>query len=118
MSTAPSSVVVQTTMDQIYSKPALMSTKKKSKASYTQKTEDKKHGRIKHVCKVCDRECGTPSKLKDHIRVHSGERPYMCKICDKLFSRKFHLTRHIRIHTGDTPYQCKVCDKCFSRSGS
>ena len=116
-STAPSSTVVLETKGQTSKMQAGVSTKGKSKASCTQTIEgDKKTTRVKHICKVCNQVCRTPSQLKLHIRVHSGEKPYMCQICDKVFSRKSHLPPHMRIHTGDKPYQCKVCDKCFSRS--
>ena len=116
---APSSSGVLKTKRQTFNMQAVVSTKRNSKASCTQtKQGDKKSTRIKHICKVCDRVCNTPSELKVHIRVHSGERPYMCKICDMLFSRESHLTGHMRIHTGDKPYQCKVCDKCFSQSNN
>ena len=86
---APSSSGVLKTNGQTSNMQAVVSTKRKSKASCTQtKQGDKKPSRMKHACKVCDKECRTPSELKVHIRVHSGERPYMCKICDKLFSQK------------------------------
>ena len=110
--TAPSSTVLLKTKDQISNMQAVVSTKKKSKTSSTHTNQgDTKPSKIKHVCKLCDKECRTPSQLKVHIRVHSGERPYMCKVCDKS-----HLAGHMRIHTGDKPYQCKACDKCFSQS--
>ena len=81
--TAPSSTVVLKTKGQTSNMQAVVSTKRKSKASCTQTDQrDTKPSGIKHVCKVCDKECRTPSKLKVHIRVHSGERPYMCKVCD------------------------------------
>ena len=90
--TAPSSTLVLQTKGQTCSMQPVQllgSTKRQPKASCTQtKQGDKKPTRIKHVCNVCGKVCKAPSKLKDHIRVHSGERPYMCNICDKLFSRK------------------------------
>ena len=107
---------VQKPVDEAPNKEAVMPTKKKSKALCNQKKErDKKPTRMKHVCKVCEKECQSPSHLKDHTRVHSGERPYMCIICDMLFSRKSNLAQHMCIHTGEKPYKCKVCDKCFTR---
>ena len=117
-STAPSATVVLKTKGQTSNRQAAVSPMRKSKASYTLTKEDQKRARIKHICKVCDKVCKTPSELKVHIRIHSGERPYMCKICDKLFSQISHLPSHMRIHTGDKPYQCEVCAKCFSRSGT
>ena len=111
---AQSSSGVLKTKRQTSNMEAVVATKRKSKASFTQtKQGDNKPTRIKHICKVCDRVCRTPSQLKVHIRVHSGEKPHMCKICDKLFSSKTHLAQHMRIHTGDKPYQCKVCDIIF-----
>ena len=117
--TAPSLTVDLQANGQTSNMPVVASTKRKSKASYTEtKQGDQKLRGTKHICKVCDKECRTSSVLKAHIRVHSGERPYMCKICDKLFSQKYSLAQHMRLHSGDNPYKCKVCDKCFSQSGS
>ena len=33
-----------------------------------------------HQCKVCDK---LVTKLKQHMRVPSQEKPYQCKVCDK-----------------------------------
>ena len=111
--TSPSSSGVQTA-DQTSNKEAVTPTSKNFKALRNERNERGKKPRgINNVCKVCDKEYQSPSQLKSHMRVHSGERPYMCIICDMLFSQKSNLTQHMCIHTGDKPYQCKVCDKRF-----
>ncbi|TKS81722.1 Zinc finger protein 407 [Collichthys lucidus] len=50
------------------------------------------------------------SAMKDHYRTHTGERPFKCKLCNFASTTQSHLSRHKRVHTGEKPYRCPWCD--------
>ncbi|CAD6194577.1 unnamed protein product, partial [Caenorhabditis auriculariae] len=45
-------------------------------------------------------------------------RKFKCPECGKAFKFKHHLKEHIRIHSGEKPFECASCHKRFSHSGS
>ena len=54
----------------------------------------------KYCCRTCGKYCTNSSKLKDHERLHTNEKPHVCSLCTKCFRLKSSLVRHVRTHTG------------------
>jgi uncharacterized Zn-finger protein len=59
----------------------------------------------------------SPSRPKRH-KQDDDKRRYQCSTCSKRFKHKHHLKEHERLHTGEKPYTCDKCGKRFSHSGN
>ncbi|XP_074657199.1 uncharacterized protein LOC141910365 [Tubulanus polymorphus] len=56
----------------------------------------------KYKCQFCDKRFNSPTELKRHERVHTGEKPFKCPMCELRFTQKSNRKGHMkRVHNFD-----------------
>ncbi|XP_047478294.1 protein tramtrack, alpha isoform-like isoform X14 [Penaeus chinensis] len=71
-----------------------------------------------HQCSYCPYSTSVTTNLINHMRVHTGEKPFSCPHCPYRANQRTNLKTHIRKHTGEKPYVCSQCPYRSANKGS
>ncbi|KAF8372618.1 hypothetical protein PRIPAC_79047, partial [Pristionchus pacificus] len=69
----------------------------------------------KNKCAICGRCFSAASHLKDHMAIHTGDRPVKCTLCYGNFINTSKLKRHMRDRHRMGEFKCNTCDRVFKR---
>ncbi|XP_069497622.1 zinc finger and BTB domain-containing protein 41 [Ambystoma mexicanum] len=69
------------------------------------------------TCEICNKSFTRRPHLKEHMILHSQDKPFKCTFCEEYFRSRFARLKHQeKLHLG--PFPCDVCGRQFNDTGN
>ena len=78
------------------------------------KEVDEKDRGAQVYCIECNK-CLKKESILEHLRLHTGDKPFVCRYCKGGFMSALSLRRHLMSHLGLTERKCELCGKEFKK---
>ncbi|XP_011200206.2 uncharacterized protein LOC105223974 [Bactrocera dorsalis] len=65
--------------------------------------------KLRFACNQCPKSFSKSTRLAEHKRLHTGEKPFSCEECGKTFRIKRRLIEHKMRHLKVKTYKCETC---------